>query len=118
MLVEPPFALTEGADVHWRRHTARIHAEGRIDIVNLDALATYCDCLAMYQQAMHLIYMEGMTRDGERGGMTKHPAITILTGLRADMWRYARLIPLYDAAAEPGDGLENFLADAESWANG
>ncbi|KZM70929.1 P27 family phage terminase small subunit [Nocardia terpenica] len=117
-MIEPPFPLAEGAEPHWIRHVERIHGEGRASIVNLDALALYCDCLAMYQEAMRLVHMEGMTRDGERGGMTKHPAITILTGLRSDMWRYARLIPLYDSAAEPGDGLESFLADAESWANG
>ncbi len=117
MLIEPPFPLGEGAEPHWIRHTDRIYAEGRASIVNLDALAMYCDCLAMYQEAMHLVHMEGMTRDGERGGMTKHPAITILTGVRADMQRYSRIIPLYDADAEGGDGLDGFLNDAEKWAN-
>jgi P27 family predicted phage terminase small subunit len=116
-MIEPPFALSEGADEHWRRHVDRIVSEGRAKLINTDALAIYCDMLAQYQQATHLIHMEGMTRDGDRGGMTKHPATTILTSLRADLRHYARMIPLYDSDAEIGDSLDGFIADAEKWAN-
>ncbi|QIS06770.1 hypothetical protein F5X71_34665 [Nocardia brasiliensis] len=117
MKINPPFALTKHAKEHWHRHADRIYDEGRADVVNLDALAMYADCMALYQEAMARMRADGMIRPGERGGLSRHPGVMVLNSLRVDMMRLAKLVPLYDNKIDPTDGLDAFLKDAEGWAN-
>lgn len=116
--IAPPFDLyNDVAYEHWKRHAGRIYSEGRAGMVNLDALAAYCDSLSMYADAMMNVRRWGVCYTGVNGGEVKNPAMSVLATLRNDMARLTRTIPLYDNTSGGRDEFSDFMADAEEWAN-
>lgn len=85
---EPPEWLSDHAKTVWRQTLADLEEEGRpLGRLNAQALVGFCDAAGLVRECAETLALHGMTIDGGREGMKRHPAVTTrisaLNSLRA-----------------------------------
>lgn len=84
----PPDWLGHHAKSVWRETIAALEAENRpLGQLNRQALVGLCDAAGLVRECAEVLGRDGMTIDGGREGMKRHPALTTrisaLNSLRA-----------------------------------
>jgi len=84
----PPAWLSDHAKHVWRTTVHNLEAEGRpLGCLNLETLTGFCDAAGLVKECAETLAREGMTIDGGRDGLKRHPAVTTrisaLNALRA-----------------------------------
>jgi P27 family predicted phage terminase small subunit len=74
---ECPAFLDEVARAEWVRIVPELERQGLITLVDVAALAGYCQCMSRWQAAEKLIQAEGLTIEGSHGGTVENPAVKI-----------------------------------------
>jgi P27 family predicted phage terminase small subunit len=98
-LLEPPTPLKPAALAIWNRHAQRIAAEGRMTVIDVDALMVYCRTLATYEELQSAVEDTGVLVTGRDGALVKNPVLPALASTRDSLLRAAKAVPLTDAAA-------------------
>jgi P27 family predicted phage terminase small subunit len=113
MEFDPPRQLTIAALVIWDRQANRIHGEGRLQQIDHDLLAVFCETSELYLQCKAAIDEHGVLVRGRTAHeLVRNPALTPLSQARADLIRLAKAVPLVDYKADPeGAAVDRLLAE-------
>ena len=75
---EPPESLNKFAAAIWRQTLDDITAAGRsIDVLDRSSFIGFCMAAGTAQECAEIIDREGITTDGGRDGLKKHPACSV-----------------------------------------
>lgn len=73
----PPAWLSDHAKTVWRETIETLEAEGRpLNRLNTQALTGFCDAAGLVRECAEVLARDGMTIDGGREGLKRHPAVT------------------------------------------
>lgn len=62
----------------WDYTIAQLLKMRTVTMADRDALNTYCEHVVIYRKAAERVREEGAIYTGERGGMRKHPAVSVM----------------------------------------
>jgi phage terminase small subunit len=94
----------------WDRHIARIHAEGRYELIDHDQLCTYAETTELYLRFKKDIDDHGtLVRGRTLQEMVRNPSIMGLNQARADLIRLSRVIPLVDRSPRDSAYVDAFI---------
>jgi P27 family predicted phage terminase small subunit len=87
-LSEPPDWLSDHGKSVWRSTITDLEREGRpLGCLNYQTLTGFCDAAGLVKECAETLARDGMTIDGGREGLKRHPAVTTrisaLNALRA-----------------------------------
>lgn len=72
-----PAWLSAHAKTVWKDTITTLKAEGRpLSRLNLQAFTGFCDAAGLVRECAEVLEREGMTIDGGREGLKRHPAVT------------------------------------------
>lgn len=74
----------------WRRIAPRLHKVGLLTEVDGLSLAMLCEAFAQYVEAKVVVEREGMLAMSDKGNTYQHPAVSLMTGARSEMLKWAR----------------------------
>lgn len=73
----PPEWLSAHAQEVWRETITTLEDEGRpLNRLNMQAFTGFCDAAGLVRECSEVLARDGMTIDGGREGLKRHPAVT------------------------------------------
>ena len=97
---EPPPWLGYFASETWRNTITALTDSGRrIPQAHLEAFIGYCQCAGQAREASEVLTHEGLTADGGRQGLRRHPAVMIHTTALQMLRGYAESLGLTPGSA-------------------
>ncbi len=93
-----PAWLSPTAREEWNRLAPILVAEGRLLPAQETAFGSYCVAVGNMLNASSAIGRDGITIEGRRGGIVKHPACTILNAAMSQVLQYGKIFGLSPAS--------------------
>lgn len=115
----PPSHLNEVARIEWGRVVELLSSQRILKQTDRAAIAAYCCAYSRWVQAEEQVQRDGVTIIGLRGGMVKHPAVTVAHEAMLLVHKFSCEFGLTPAARqkvgavampdEPGNELASFM---------
>jgi P27 family predicted phage terminase small subunit len=96
----PPDWLSEHAKTVWNQTLLNLANEGRfLSLLNYETLVAFCDAAGLVKQCAQQLEKDGMTIDGGREGLKRHPAVTTRISALNSLRAYAAELGLTPSAS-------------------
>jgi phage terminase small subunit len=109
----PPRPLTLRARQTFDRHAERIHAEGRMSVIDQDMLCLYAETLDLYEQFKTDVETHGTLVPARAAQESvRNPSLMGLAQARTDLIRLAKAVPLVDPKPDKdGAAVDSWIDD-------